>query len=410
MVSFKGRAAISAGLLMALAGLNPVLADVPGVMDRVPANAAMIVTVRDMEQFRSRAEDMAKTLKAPLDSEDEHNPLAMTKKLLAAEGLDKHGSLAITFMPGADGNVDFEMEGGPLVMVVPVTDFAAFAKGLGAADTKGIAAIKFNDEDMFAKDLGGGFAAVSQHKEMVEAFDGKAGNLAKHKTNLGKAGMQIADKSDLMVVASVAGLKPQLEAGIAGMKEQMKMVGGMAAQGAEQAQAMADFVSNAADSFVRDGQVGIVGLGLGDAGVSIDFGGSSTRKAHRPRRSSPSAGNATKILARLPNQPFLFAFAMDLSGPGIKQIIKDANAAAGKAADKADPMAGLNSFATLSKSIEKVDGTATVMGANQAGLMGLFANTATFVATSDPAGYIKAARDMLKQMSGKRSQRHEVRC
>ncbi len=400
MVSFKGRAALSAGLLMALAGLNPVLADVPGVIDRVPANAAMIITVRDMEQFRSRAEEMAKTLKAPIDSEDEHNPVVVIKKLLAADGLDKHGSLAITFMPGADGKVDFDMEGGPVVTIVPVTNYATFAKGLGALDTKGVVAIKFNDKDAFAKDLGDGFAAVSEHKELVEAFDGKAGNLAKHKTNMGKAGMQIADKSDLMLVVSVAGLKPQLEQGVAGMKEQMKMAGAMAAQGGEEAQAMMDFMSNAADSFVRDGQVGIVGLGLGDAGVSLDFG-AQYKEGSASAKVLSSAGNATKILARLPNQPFLFAFAMDLSGPGIKQIIKDANAAAAKGADKADPMGGLNSFEALSKSIEKVDGTASVMGANQAGLTGLFANTASYVATSDAATYIANVRDTLKAMNGK---------
>jgi hypothetical protein len=403
MVSFKGRAALSAGLLLALAGLNPVLAEVPGVLDRVPANAAMIVTVRDMEQFRSRAEDMATTLKAPIDSEDEHNPLAVTKKLLAADGLDKHGSFAITFMPGADGKVDFDMEGGPVVMIVPVTNYATFAKGLGALETKGVVAVKFNDKDGFAKDLGGGFAAVSEHKEMVEAFDGKAGNLAKHKTNMGKAGTQIADKSDLMLVVSVAGLKPQLEQGVAGMKEQMKMAGAMAAQGGEEAKVMMDFMSNAADSFVRDGQVGIVGLGLGDSGVSLDFG-AQYKEGTATAKVLSSTGNATKILARLPNQPFLFAFAMDLSGPGIKQIIKDASAAsaaAAKGADKADPMGGLNSWDALGKSIDKVDGTASVMGANQAGLMGIFANTASFVATSDPAGYIAAARDTLKAMSGK---------
>src|SRR5262245_20128747 len=107
MFMTKARAAkLSAGFLFALAGLNPALADVPGALDRVPSNAAVIITVRDMEQFRARAEDLAKSLNADMSKDDEKNPLNMTKKLLAVDGLDKHGSLALAIMPDKEGKVD----------------------------------------------------------------------------------------------------------------------------------------------------------------------------------------------------------------------------------------------------------------------------------------------------------------
>jgi hypothetical protein len=400
MVSLKGRSVmLSAGLLAALSGLNTALADVPASLDRVPANAAVVVTVRDMEQFRSRFEDMAKSLKIPMDG-DEKNPITVTKKLLALEGLNKHGSLALAVLPDKDGKADMDHADEHGVMVVPVTDFAAFVKALGAEDTKGVASIKVDDKPAFAKDLGGGYAVVSPHKELVEGFEGKAGNLEKHRSNIGKSGQQIADNSDLMVVMSVAAMKPQLEERVGEMKEQLKMAGAMAQQGAEQVQAMADIMTNLADSFVRDAQVGIVGLGLGDNGVSLDFGA-------QYKEGTPSAkvlsnkGNATKHLARVPNQPFLFAMAADLSGPAIKQVIKDMAAQGDKAAAKDSPMGGLGSFATMAKAIDKIDGTSTIMGASPAGLMGLFANTATFVSTSDPTGYLKIARDTMKEISGK---------
>src|SRR5262249_46479515 len=161
--------------------------------------------------FRARAEDLAKVLHAPIDKDDEKNPVNMTKKLLAADGLDKHGSLAVAVVPDKDGKVDFDQKEGPVVIVVPVKDYAAFAKGLGATEAAGIASIKVDEHPAFTKDLGGGFAAMSPHKDLLESFDGKPGNNAKHKTSLGKSGQQIADLSDLMFVISVEGMKPQLE-------------------------------------------------------------------------------------------------------------------------------------------------------------------------------------------------------
>jgi len=400
MFMTKARAAtLSAAFLLAAAGLNPALADVPAAMDRVPANAAMIITVRDMEQFRARAEDLAKVLNAPIDKNDEKNPVNMTKKLLAVEGLDKHGSLAVAVMPDKEGKVDFDQQEGPVVIVVPVKDYAAFAKGLGATEVTGISSIKVDEKPAFTKDLGGGFAAMSPHKDLLESFEGKAGNNATHKTTIGKAGQQIADTSDLMFVVSVAGIKPQLEEGISEMKENMKMAGAMAQQGAEQVQVMTTFIGNIADAFVRDGQVGIMGLGLGDKGVSLDFG-AQYKEGSPSAKFLSSSGSASKFLAKVPNQPFLFAFAMDLSGPALKQAVKEMADAGAKAGGK-DTGMGIGSFAALKKSIDKCDGAATIMGASAAGLMGLFANTSTFISTSDPKGYLTASRDALKEMNGK---------
>jgi hypothetical protein len=384
---------------MALAGLNPVLADVPAVMDRVPGNAAIIITIRDMQQFSSRFEDLAKAIKAPMDENDDENPIAMTKKLLAVDGLNKHGSLAVTMMPGQDGKVDFEQEGGPVVIVVPVSDYATFAKALGATDTTGISEVKIKDEPAFAKDLGGGFAALSPHKELVEAFEGKAGHMDKHKSDLGKNGNQIADGSDLMVVFSVEALKPQMEEGVAQMKEQFNNMGAMAGPEAEQAQAAFDMITTLADSFVRDAQVAVVGLGLGDAGVSMDFG-AQYKEGSPSAKVLSSEGAPGKFLARVPNQPFLFAMAMDLTAPGIKQLVKDMGSMSEKSG-KDSPFTGMGGMGVLSKTIDKVDGNAAVLGASPAGIMGLFANMVTYTSTSDPEGYMKAARETLTSMDGK---------
>jgi hypothetical protein len=406
---------------MALAGLNPALADVPAALDRVPTNAGVIVTINDMEQVRSRVEDLAKSLKADFDK-DVNNPINVTKKLLAAEGLDKHGSLAIVAMPGADGKVSFEEGEGPMVMVVPVKDYAAFVKAMGGEDAKGVASLRVDGKPAFSKDLGGGYAVIGPQKDAVESFTGKAGNLADHKASLGKAGQGIADKSDVMIISNVGVLKPQLQEGVDGMKAQMKNVGGMLPQGGEEAQAAADMMVAVADAFVRDAQTGIIGIGLGDTGLTLDFG-AQFKEGTASAKLLSQPGKAPSLLSHVPSQPFLMALAADLSAPGIKQALKDMASSGAKVVDKkavidkkgADDKKGaedkkgaddkkadpLNSWNDIIKCIDKIDGMATVVGASPAGLMGILANTSSFVSTSDPTGYIKAIREATTGMNGK---------
>jgi hypothetical protein len=384
---------MTAGLLALLAGLNPAAADVPAAIDRVPANAGMVVAVKNMESMKDRVEGWAKKLDAPVDEPGDDNPLNMAKKLLGTDGLNKTGSMAIAMMPDETGQVNFDDEEERVVMVVPVTSYASFVKALGATEPAGTVTVTIDGEPAFVKDIGNGYAAMGPDKASVDAFDGKAGQGAAHAQMMGKTGQQIADNSDIIVLVRVAALKDQIDEGIAAFKEQGQGMAQMAPQGGDQAVAMIAMMTGVAEAFARDGQVGIMGVGLGEAGISLDFGAQF-------KEGSPSAkflsatGNASNFLARVPNQPFYFAMAADLTNPGIKQFYKDMEKAQGD-----NPM-GMG-FGGMVKNIDKVDGMAFSMGANKAGIMGLFANTVTFISTSDPTGYITATSSDMKAMDGK---------
>lgn len=394
MIMLKGRTAmLSAGLLFALAGT--ARADVPAAMDRVPANAGMVIAVRNMEQTKDRMEGLGKRLNAPMDEGGDENPLNMARKLLGTAGLNKSGSMAVALMPDAKGQLDLEGEEGKenALIIVPVSDYAAFAKGMGATETTGIASVTVEEKPAFLKDIGGGFAVMGPSKEHVEGFAGKGGNAAAHTKNLGRTGMQIADKSDVIFVISVSALKDKIDEAVASMKEEGKDMAEMAGPQAEQVQAMMGMAQGVMEAFARDGQVGIMGLGLGEAGVSLDFGaqfkeGSATAKA------LASPGKAGTYLARIPSKPFLAAFAMDLTNPTIKGFMKDM-----QKMNEKNPMGfGVGDI----KNIDSTNGMAMVMGASKGGVGGgLFANTSTFVSTSDPAAYVKSVADTMKGLAGK---------
>src|SRR2546421_374199 len=55
-------------------------------------------------------------------------------------------------------------------------------------------------------------------------------------------------------------------------KGQRNTSGATAAQGGEQVRVMTNLMTSVAEAFVRDGQTGIVGIGLGDGGITLDFG------------------------------------------------------------------------------------------------------------------------------------------
>ena len=120
--------------LAALAGLAismcapALLADVPPAMDRVPGATPVVIAVKNVKQFHSSLDKMAKMLKLPPGS-----MVGITKAgdFLKTDGLNTEGSAAIAML-----KVGKEAEDEPpLVFVLPVKDYAAFAKSMGGKGT-----------------------------------------------------------------------------------------------------------------------------------------------------------------------------------------------------------------------------------------------------------------------------------
>lgn len=357
----------------------PALGGLPAVLDRVPAGAPVVIAMSSVESFRKGSETLANSLNVPMD----FGPLT---PMLENEGLNASGSAAMVMLSAPSD----ENEEGTMVVLVPVSDYAKFVTGLGGQAGGGIQALSIEGRDVYVEDAGGGYALSSDKKETLEAFDAPKGQMGAHTKALGVVGGRIAEANNTLVIADVAALKPQLESALSGLKEQMEQVQAMGGP----AMGNAAVIDAAAQGFLRDGQVGVIGLNVGDSGLAIDIG-AQFKEGSEVAGFFAAAGKAGELLGRLPGDAYLVAATVDTSAPGLKKIFANLTALA---AEGQDVVQGMN----FTKFVEQTDGTAMVMGVPPGGLMGgLFLSTSIYYKTSKPAELAGAMKDALTQLNGK---------
>jgi hypothetical protein len=296
-------------------------------------------------------------------------------------------------MPDKDGKVDLDQKEGPVVIVIPVKDYAAFVKNFGGTGT-GVEELKIDEKPVFAKSLDGGFAAVGSKKELVEKFAGKTGNGKAHEAALGATGKAIAESDDLVIVANIGKLGDKIKEGTQGFKEQMGTAMAMAGGG----EANLAGLDKLMDGFVRDGSVGVMGFKVSDAGVTLDLG-AQFKEGSEFAGYFNSKGNAGSLISSLPKQAFLFALAMDTSDPSLRAMFKNIKEAAAAMNPKKDAAGAPNMFPT--DWTEGSDGLAFQVGNSPQPIGGLFLNTTAFIKTSKPAEFLKKMKDTITATNGK---------
>lgn len=376
----------TAGLAVSLFWAPFALADVPPAMDRVPAEAPVVFAMKNMGGFYQNVNALAKSIGLPPQA---MGGLARGAELLKTAGLNADGSAAVALL-SVDGNDD---DGEPMVMVLPVKDYAAFAKALGG-DGEGLDEVTINDKPGFLKNLGGGFAALGPTRAFVEKFTGAAGSGKTFESLMGANGRAVSEYSDAFVVANIEKVRPVLEERVEEMREQMAM---MAAMGGGN-EAQADMFKSAADAFLRDAAAGVAGLKAAESGLGLEFA-AQFKEGSELAKYFDAKGNASRLIGSLPNldQGFLFAGAVDLSSSALKNAFKKMlEFQQAQNPEAAKLFSGLNPMDQM----EKTDGMAFVMGQPPALMGGLFLNTALYVKTSDPQGYVKTMREAMGKLNG----------
>jgi len=344
------------------------LAKPPAALDRLPGDASLVVALRSVGDVHSRVTGLASTFGAG-DAID----LGPIDDLIASGLLNLEGSagLALTF---PDGNPTAEPDA---IALIPVTDYEALLETLGAEMVGGVARAQIEGEDGFLKSVGGGYAIVAPTAEQLAAFDGAAGNLASHGRRMGPTGRRIADESDVVVILDVETFAPMIRQGIDQAANNMAGAGAMMGP-ADQMQAQIDMMRSFGEALASDGQSVVVGADLDDAGIRLDAG-LQFKEGTEWAGYLDGRSDSSSLLARLPSQPYLYAFAADLSAPGLKRAAKQFMPEDG------NPMGGMG-VGFLSGLMDQVDGEAVIVGNSPAGLMGggLFINTVTYYHSKDP--------------------------
>ncbi|MGD9688926.1 MAG: hypothetical protein AB7V47_04225 [Phycisphaerales bacterium] len=393
----------SIGGLAACAGLclSASAIAVPPVVDRCPEDAMVVVAVNNFDALQKDVGDMAKLIGMPL-------PMDMKQAMLAAgieKGVRSDGSAAIVlFAPapdaeknakpeddmGGDDEEDADENDPPAIAIVPVTEYAAFLENFGATagPAGGIDTVDMKGRSAFARNIGGGYAALSPDRALLERFTGKDGAKAAFEKLAGPAGNALSDSADLSVIVNVARARPMIDAA---MKRRLEEVADqMAMMGGDDP----DFSAGEwlAKSMLDDARGTVIGLSIDNLGAGIDMV-TAFNEGSRWAKVSSFAGKSGQLMSKLPGGPYLFACAMDLSSPEVKSVIKEYISKAPKSNEQAGAMP------TWMSSLDSNDGGSMVIGMSPAGVMGgMFAATVTYTATTDPGSAVKATRSAFSDL------------
>ncbi|MCW5776416.1 MAG: hypothetical protein KIS87_08270 [Phycisphaeraceae bacterium] len=375
------RTLLTAWLTGSTAWCLPALADLPPVLDRVPIEASIIVTIANVSETHGGITGYIDRFGV----EDAAAQLALLEAMLTSDGMNPAGSAAFVMVAP-----------GTTYMLLPVTNFNALVTGLGGEVANGFGSADIMGEMAYFRDLGGGYAAAGPDEDTLHAMPPTSGKMDAHTKRLGKTGKAVTEQSDIALIADVQTLRPQIEAGMEGMRQQMQFVAMVSGQ-AEQLGAAMSVIDALAAAVTRDGRVVLMGVDFADDGVRFDF-------ATQFEEESPSAafftapGNSGSILARLPNIPYLFAYAVDFSSPGLRNGLNEMMNLAEQADPDAVGLVGVNPFQFM----QNMDGAGMVLGHTPALLTGgLMANTVAFTKTKDAPAMLGLMKQTFTNMDGK---------
>jgi hypothetical protein len=384
----------------------PASASVPAAVDYAPEGAEGLVAVRNIGQL---ADKLMKT--AEFLPPDMIGGLAQIRAVMAMPGVNPQGSLVLVPLQKGDDAGGDEGAGGNeqerFMVIVPVSDHKAFAAAAGADANTVVTEINTPDGGkVFTKALGDGYSAFSSRQDLVTSYTPARGNKARVEKQLGVVGNRVADSADILLLGDVARLGPKIKQKSAEMKMQgqfaMMMAGGGPGNG------MFDMLDSVTETFVRDADIAVIGVNLGENGVSVDLA-ACFREGTEMAGKLSSAGDSSKLAARLPNQPYLFAMAADTSIPAVKMMVNDLaaslNAAPAGGGDKGGAEAEAAAFGAmkmLADAATKSDGVAFQMGFAPGGIStGLLASSVLYSHTKSASSQLDTFKQMLESVSGK---------
>lgn len=338
-----GRAAVASILLtMAAQGL---LAAPPAVLDKVPADAAVVVVVKDLKGFSTKLSNLGTRMNIPGVPADMLGDF--TKKLhLGAKGLDVNGSAAFSFsMPPKpkEGEAAPPYEK-PMIILLPIADGTALLEELSpTAAENGISEVTNPDSGKPAYvTISGKYAIFSEDKAYLAHYLEGKDFLTK---TLTPALTKAFEANDALVYANVEQFGPtvvqQLDMFAPMIKAQAGSRPGQSPAQAAMQRASMDLFFNGLRSVLTDGQAGLLTVRITDAGATVGFAGHFKPESALGKdmaAQKPIAGNP---LQGLPAGSILFAGAGTLNGGLVTdylgnfydQLLADPQALEGKNAE-----------------------------------------------------------------------------
>ncbi|MFG0274931.1 MAG: hypothetical protein ACF8QF_07735 [Phycisphaerales bacterium] len=363
-------------------------AQLPAVMRHVPQDAMATIVIPSIDQLDRNVAAVTAALEIPAAA----SPKQMLAMMGMREGIDFTRPVAIVI--GADV---VEMGDDVVALLVPTTDYATMIGQFQPEKQNGLDAFAMNGSPAFAKALDGGYALVAQSADFATNYAGGM-NAEALAQQIGAAGLAVAAKSDIDLVPNMPMLAElgRMALGEARMQmaEQAPMMAAMSGQDPEALMQQMEMSFDFAEQFLDEAGGAVVGVSAGALGVSFDMA-TAFKDGTEMAGWFNAPGDSGSLMNRMPNKPFLFAGAADLTGPGLRSLMT-------KYADviKGAPvgMPGLEGV-DVPAALENINGYAFSAYQNPAGLMGgLFAGAMIYVDAKDPAAMRALARDTINKV------------
>lgn len=395
----------------------------PEIIDRVPEGALVVVAIQSPDNLIEQAQSLARVIEAPFVPPSAGDALGM---MGIGGGVDTTRSLAMVIThlerieaPVDDDGIDFDDAGfdgfapgfEPRgMMLVPVTDFNAFVTGLDdTADIPavGVASVISPDGNQaYVKNIGGGYAAVGDHRATVEAFTPAVGSTPAFETMLGPAGASLADSGSLITIVNVDRLRAYedlIDDFVDEVLEQAEQAAAMGAPGVPAADFDRDEIEKFRDSEFADwiselaveGTTAVVGsMKMSTRGVWLDMAVNYKEGSKLDRVFSQDAGGKA-LYTSLPNQAFFVAGSLELSKTSRDLIVEGVELFTREFPEQAKQYVGMN------ETLKHMSASSFMFGPPQIGGMGGgLINGVSFTQSNQPQEYIKAFRDYLMGQDG----------
>lgn len=241
------------------------------VFDQVPADALVVVKLKNLNQVSRKVAKMAKDLGLDQLSPEMADPIgALEKESHLGKGVNKDGDLALAFLDASmmGGNGDKPPS---MIVLVPVSDYKAFVGNfknpVAEGDVTKASPPEGGDQAVYLAHWGN-FAAVSPAKE----------TLAKKPTGLKLQGpaLKESDAKDALLYVNMAAVRnialPQMQQHRADMAKELDNVLGQAGDAGKKfaptARAAFNQVMTYAERFMVSSRSVTLGLGLSDVGIT----------------------------------------------------------------------------------------------------------------------------------------------
>lgn len=385
--------------VLLVGALTPARAVEMAVLDQAPAEAPVVIVVPSLSKLNQKIAMMNDAMGLHLPQLAD--ALSTFKQSLGiGEGLREDGALivALTSVEGMDGPGE-----PPMVLLMPVSDYATFVKNFHGDATQEIAALTMpGGQPGFVK-KSEGYAVMGPKREVVEAY--KPGNAAAAlQKAAGKLGKRFMDGSDAFVFINLQLMAPKLQPKIQQeLARAMERVGAQPGTQAnpELAKAFMKMYGDATTAVLRDSTAAILGADINELGVGLT-GTIQFKPDSAVAKLIPNGGESAGALVKLPNQPYLVATGIDFEGIAVKQIIDQALAYIPK--DQGGAMLEMVRKSLPLVSLIKNVGQAYYVPAGGAagGLGASLFNGVSIASVSDANAYVQGYKDYITSLNNLR--------